>query len=181
MNIHQRQLPWFNVFDPTIMGGVFLLSLLPTLLAGWGIYVGVRVRNDGVPATATLTFAGCTVPGARSCTSTYHVNYVFSPPDSQDRLGPYWIHRMVRATVPEEVYDRASRSGEVPIRYVPGQPRWNLPLECSTTNSLVIVWLFCVILNIVCLGAVAMAIYFRRTRQLLLARQRESHFTEWSP
>jgi hypothetical protein len=162
------------LYDPLIITAAFLTTLVPTTLLGWGVFVGCRIQAEGVPTVATLTFGGPNGNPAKNRCSTYHVDYAFSPPGCAERLRPYWLHRTVRATVPEEIYDRARSSGKIPIRYVPDRPQWNLPQQCRTTNMLVILLVVCLGFNTMAACTAVLAIFLRRSRQRLFGRQQWS-------
>ncbi len=163
------QVNWFQalIHDPLAMGFLFLLSLAPTALLGWGVWVGLQIESEGVPATAELTWAGLDGDPARHVNTSYYVEYDFSPPGSDLRYGPYWVHGMLRATVPDEVYAEVRHTRSVPVLYVPQQPQWNLPQECRTTERLALFAGICTCLNIGVLGCVFLAFYLRRARSPL--------------
>lgn len=167
------QVNWLNLFihDPVALGAVFVLSLAPTALMAWGIYVGRSIEEEGVPALAALTWGGIDGDAGRASRPTYYVDYAFSPPGSKEQLRPYWLHRALHATVPAATYDRARRTRQVPIRYVSGRPEWNLPQECGTNDKLLVILVICFCLNFAAVCGVVLAAQFRRTRRELFARQ----------
>lgn len=167
------QVNWFHllIHDPAAMGVLFVLSLVPTALVAWGVFVGRRIEEEGVPAVASLTWGGINSSAGRASRPSYYVDYAFSPPGSKEQLRPYWLHRTMRATVPAEAYDRIRRTRRVPVRYVRGRPEWNLPQGCRTNDKLLIILVICLGLNFAAICGVVLAVHFRRARRELFARQ----------
>jgi len=167
------QVNWWHllIHDPTAMGVLLVLTLVPTGLLAWGVFVGRRVEEEGVPAVARLTWGGINNHASRRGRPLYYVDYAFSPPGSNEQLRPYWLHRTMRATVPAEAYDRIRRTRQVPIRYVRGQPAWNLPQGCRTNDKLFLLLMVCLGLNFAGICGVVLAVHFRRARRELFPRQ----------
>ena len=154
--------------DPWALLLFFLISLVPTGFFGWGLYVDYRIANEGKSIQAAVTDHRAVASRGRhgSTSYRYYVDYEFSPPGKPGKQTAYWLHDALSITVPKADYDRAANSERIEVLYIAGQPAWNRPKHCNTTDSILVFFGICFGVDMVLLVGVFAAIYYRRNWRL---------------
>jgi len=164
--------------SPRLLTLLLGLSLIPTGVFAWAMRVECWIATEGVSADAEVTWQredpdAVTIeyPGGVEYIPKYFVDYRFSPHDDPKHYSPYWLHRLLQLEVPGEDYRRAKRTKKVEILYLPGQPRWNLPRRCDTTDEILFGLGLSLAVNVMFLVGVLAAAHFRRELEEMRFRQ----------
>ncbi len=160
--------------DPWALTLVLLISLVPTGILGWGLYVDYRIANEGTSIQAAVTYQRAISNHNRHGRTSYRYNveYEFRPPGEPQMHTAYWMHDAFTVTVPKADYDRAEDSKRLEVLYVPDSPELNRPKNCNTTNSIVVFFAVFVGVDLVALAGVFGALHYRekwRQRQMQAA------------
>ena len=156
--------------DPLALLLLLVVTLVPTGLLGWALYVEYQIGSEGVAVDARVTWQQDHY-SSRHGNHEYEVNYEFSPPGSHEKYSAFWLHDFLMVSVPKEVFDQASETDRIAIQYVPSRPELNRPPNCGATDKILVFFFLSLGVNLMVMVGVVSAAVYRRTSTRSVQRQ----------
>lgn len=158
--------------DPVALFVLLLVSLVPTGVFGWVLYVDYLIVSEGVSIQPDVTWQMVYHDEPTTLNREYHAEYEFTPVGQRKKHTAFWMHDFLLIMVPKSDYDRAGRTKKLEVLYLPDRPHMNRPKNCYTTDKIsVVFFLFLGISALVFVGFLVALHYRYAWREMQLPQR----------